>query len=174
MQALFSSGGREDPGHSRLQVDFLEVFFHFMKLWAEQVHAFIENLLLSYWEFMFLTGDGLYKWCNCITWCLCGCIQACSYLLFFSCRIEVSALHFLKLCLVCCWSCQHINWRKKIHKYSSLSEIIHQNMLTCHHHQCDPYSLNQCLVLTLNWYSFNCRSLLDWITKKKEASYLMA
>lgn len=113
MQAFFSSGGREDPGHSRLHVDFLEVFFHFMKLWAEQVHAFIENLLLSYWEFMFLTGDGLYKWCNCITWCLCGCIQACSYLLFFSCRIEVSALHFLKLCLVCCWSCQHINWRKK-------------------------------------------------------------
>lgn len=48
MQALFSSGGREDPGHSRLHVDFLEVFFHSVKLWAEQFHDFIENLLLSY------------------------------------------------------------------------------------------------------------------------------
>lgn len=48
MQALFSSGGREDPGHSHLHVDFLEVCFYSVKLWAKQVLAFIENLLLSY------------------------------------------------------------------------------------------------------------------------------
>lgn len=49
MQALFSSGGHEDLGNTRLHADFLEAFsFSFCEIVAEQIHAFIENLLLSY------------------------------------------------------------------------------------------------------------------------------